>query len=159
MRIRKFQSSDINQIVSLFQETVHAVNAADYSIEQLNAWAPIDEIEIKLKNWSESLSNNISYVAEMNDKIVGFSDMDYNGHLDRLYIHKDFQKQGIAAALVHMLESRAKEMGLSEMDTEASITAKHFFERHGYRVIRSQIVERRNISLINYRMIKQLVSE
>jgi len=47
---------------------VHSINAVDYSIEQLNAWAPIDEIEIKLENWKESLSDNYAYVAEIDDK-------------------------------------------------------------------------------------------
>ena len=159
MRIREFQSFDVNQIIPLFYETVHSVNAVDYSIEQLNAWAPIDELEFKLENWRESLSNNFAYVAEINDKIIGFCDMDCNGHLNRLYIHKDFQKQGIATALLHMIESKAKEMGLYKINTEASITAKPFFEHHGYQVINSQIVERRNVLLINYKMIKKLVSE
>jgi len=38
MRIREFQSFDVNQIITLFYKTVHSVNAVDYSIEQLNAW-------------------------------------------------------------------------------------------------------------------------
>lgn len=94
MKIRGFQGADIHQVVSLFNETVHSVNAQDYSLEQLNAWAPKDEIDVKLTNWKDSLSNNIAYVAEINDKIVGFNDMSHNGHLDRLYTHKDFQGQG-----------------------------------------------------------------
>ncbi|MBP1947115.1 GNAT family N-acetyltransferase [Virgibacillus litoralis] len=159
MKIRGYHGADINKIVSLFYETVHSINARDYSLEQLNAWAPKDEIEVKLTNWKESLSNNITYVAEINDKIVGFSDMSHNGHLDRLYIHKDFQGQGIATTLVNMLESEARELRISEIDTEASITARPFFERQGYQNIRSQTVERRNITLINYKMIKKLASE
>src|SRR5690625_3263345 len=102
----------------LFYETVHSINAVDYSIEQLNAWAPIDEIEIKLENWRESLSDNYAYVAEIDNKIIGFCNMDNNGHLNRFYIHKDFQKQGIATDLVH------EEICLYEISTEASITEK-----------------------------------
>ncbi len=159
MKIRRFQGADINQIISLFYETVHSVNARDYLLEQLNAWAPKDEIDLKLTNWKDSLSNNITYVAEINDKIVGFSDMTHNGHLDRLYTHKDFQGQGIATALVKVLECEARKLGLSEIDTEASITANPFFERNGYRMIGSQTVERRGITLINFKMIKKLVSK
>lgn len=91
MRIREFQGSDINQVVSLFYETVHSVNAVDYTIGQLNAWAPKNEIEAKLEMWNKSLSNNVTYVAEINGKIVGFSDMTRNGYLDRLYTHKDIR--------------------------------------------------------------------
>jgi putative acetyltransferase len=159
MRIRRFESPDINQIVSLFYETVHSVNAQDYSMEQLNAWAPKSEINANLVNWKESLTHNITYIAEINDKIVGFSDMTHNGYLDRLYIHKDFQGQEIAKTLVNRLESEARKIGLSEINTEASITAKPFFERCGYRTIRSQTVERRGITLLNFQMAKMLIHE
>lgn len=143
----------------LFYETVHSINAVDYPIEQLNAWAPIDEIEVKLENWRESLSDNYAYVAEIDNKIIGFCDINDSGHLDRLYIHMDFQKQGISTTLVYEIESKAKEIDLYEISTEASITAKTFFERQGYQVIKSQIVELSNVPLINYRMIKKLNSE
>ncbi|MCR8980865.1 GNAT family N-acetyltransferase [Brevibacillus laterosporus] len=159
MKIRGFQVADINQIISLFYDTVHFVNARDYSLEQLNAWAPKNEKAIKLVNWKNSLRNNITYIAEINDKIVGFSDMTYHGHLDRLYTHKDFQGQGIATTLVNMIESEANRLGISEIHTEASITAKPFFERQGYQIIESQIVERSGITLINFKMTKRLVSK
>jgi putative acetyltransferase len=157
MEIRRYHDSDISQIVSLFYETVHSVNKQDYSQEQLDAWAPKDEETLKLKTWKDSMSHNITYVAEINGEIVGFSDMTQDGHLDRMYIHKDYQGQGIASALVNNLESEAKRLGLIEMDTEASITAKPFFERHGYRITQSQIVERRGVKLVNFKMIKNLL--
>lgn len=135
MRIRVFQSSDINQMVSLFYETVHAVNARDYTKEQLNAWAPKDEMDAKLINWKDSFVRNITYVGVINDEIVGFGDMTHNGYLDRLFVHKNFQGQGIATALINKLETEARKIGLTKMETEASITAKPFFERHGYHVI------------------------
>ncbi len=78
MEIRKFQDSDIDQIVSLFYETVHSVNAQDYSPEQLEAWAPKNEKDIIIENWKKSMSRNITYVAEINGKIVGFSDMTHD---------------------------------------------------------------------------------
>ncbi|MDF2653201.1 MAG: acetyltransferase [Paenibacillus sp.] len=158
MEIRSFTDSDINQIVSLFYETVHSVNKRDYSQEQLNAWAPKDEEKLKLNTWKESLSHNVTYVAEIEGKIVGFSDMTPFGHLDRLYIHKDYQGQGIASALVNKLESEARGLGLIEIDAEASITAKPFFERQGYRIIQSQVVERRGVKLVNFKMVKNLFS-
>jgi putative acetyltransferase len=157
MDIRKFTDSDINQIVSLFYETVHSVNKRDYSQEQIDAWAPKDEETLKLNTWKDSMSQNVTYVAEIEGEIVGFSDMTHYGHLDRLYIHKDFQGQGIASALVNTLESEARGLGLIEMDTEASITAKPFFERQGYRIIQSQVVERRSVKLINFKMVKNLL--
>ncbi|WP_337103278.1 GNAT family N-acetyltransferase [Paenibacillus sp. YIM B09110] len=156
MEVRKFVVADINQIVKLFYETVHSVNKKDYSQEQLEAWASMDDEELRIESWKDSLNKNITYVALINGKIVGFSDMTGDGHLDRLYVHKDFQGQGIATSLVNVLESEARRLGLNELDTEASITAKSFFEHRGYEVVQSQCVERKGIQLINYKMIKVL---
>lgn len=159
MRMRAFQSSDINQMVSLFYGTVHAVNARDYTKEQLNAWASKDEMDAKLINWKDSFVRNITYVGVINDEIVGFGDMTRNGYLDRLFVHKNFQGQGIATALMIRFESEARKIGLTKMETEASITAKPFFERRGYQVIVPQTVERKGITLINFKMSKRLISE
>jgi putative acetyltransferase len=132
VKILKFKDTDTEEIVSLFYETVHSVNSKDYSQSELDAWAPRDEKESKMKSWEESLGQNITFVAKVNDRVVGFSDLTHNGHLDRLYVHKGYQGQSIASALVDMLESEAKILNLLEIDTEASITAKPFFENRGY---------------------------
>lgn len=157
MEIRAYQESDISQLISLFYETVHSVNKQHYSQEQLDAWAPKEEKALKLNTWSTSLRQNITYVAEMNGYIVGFSDMTMEGHLDRLYVHKDFQGQGVASVLVNKLEQEARILGLNEINTEASITAKPFFERHGYELVAQQSVERKGVQLVNYRMRKKLM--
>ncbi|MBP1930851.1 GNAT family N-acetyltransferase [Ammoniphilus resinae] len=156
MEVRRFIDSDIGQIVSLFYETVHSINAQDYTQEQLHAWAPTDEKRIKMVSWKDSMNNNIAYVAEIKGVIVGFSDMTYDGYLDRLFIHKDFQGQGIASNLLNILESEARKLRILEIYTDASITAKPFFERHGYRTIHSQTVERRGVQLNNFKMMKTL---
>lgn len=113
-------------------------------------------IQLRLESWKDSMSNNITFVALIDGKIVGFSDMTQKGHLDRLYVHKDFQGQGIASSLVNVLESEARRLGLTELDTDASITAKSFFEHHGYQLVQSQCVERKGIKLVNFKMIKEL---
>jgi putative acetyltransferase len=144
-------------MVTLFYETVHSVNKKDYTREQLDAWAPKEEEALKLNTWKDSLSRNLTYVAEIKGEIVGFSDMTQEGYLDRLFIHKDFQRQGIAAALVNTLEVEARRLGLIEIETEASITAKPFFERVGYRVVQPQVIQRKGVQLINFRMVKVLL--
>ena len=100
-------------------------------------------------------------VAEEEGKIIGFGDMDRSGYLDRLYVHKDFQGRGIASAICDTLESVVEENQKEAGDTakncfitHASITARPFFEKRGYRVIREQLVERRGEKLKNFVMEK-----
>ncbi|MDT8975124.1 GNAT family N-acetyltransferase [Paenibacillus sp. chi10] len=156
MHIRSFEREDIAQIVALFFDTVHTVNAKDYTVAQLQAWAPDDEQEEKLARWAESLSQHMTYVAIRGGELVGFSDLDTDGYLDRLYVHKDVQKQGVATALLSKLEQEARKLGLSEMRTDASITAVPFFERHGFCILQAQTVQRRGVDLVNYKMSKRL---
>ena len=39
MEIREYQPSDCKELAELFYNTVHAVNAKDYTKEQLDVWA------------------------------------------------------------------------------------------------------------------------
>ncbi|UQZ37242.1 GNAT family N-acetyltransferase [Paenibacillus sp. PK3_47] len=158
MNIRKFQGSDIHDIVSLFYGTVHTINTKDYTPDQLNAWAPLQEQQTREDLWLESLSRNITYVAEINGETAGFADMTEAGHIDRMFTHKDYQGQGIASALLHVLESEAALLGLDLLDVDASLTAKPFFEHHGFRTVTEQNVVRNGITLVNFKMIKALSS-
>lgn len=157
MRIRKYNDSDINEIVNLFYETVHSVNKRDYTKKQLNAWALKSELEDKLKSWNKSFNTNITYVVEIRSDIVGFSDMTHSGYIDRLYTHKDFQGKGIATMLLKKLESIAVSVGISEIYTAASVTAKSFFEKNGYGIIMQQNVERNGVFLSNFKMHKSML--
>lgn len=154
VQLRALKETDILECITLFQNTIHAVNAKDYSPSQLEAWAPKVKPEITPR-W-QTLSENISYVAELENQIVGFGDLTEKGYLDRLYVHKDFQGQGIAAAIVQKLEKRAHELNLEEITTAASITAKPFFERAGFVVMKEQQVEIHGVKLTNFVMRKLL---
>jgi putative acetyltransferase len=73
-----------------------------------------------------------------------------------LYVHADHQGSGIASRLLRTVEASAAKRGLLRLFTEASITARPFFERRGFRVIATQRVIRWAQEFVNYRMDKQL---
>ena len=149
MIIREYMPADCKEITELFYNTVHSVNARDYTVEQLNVWATG---EVDLQKWNASLMEHYSLVAVENGAIVGFGDIDKTGYLDRLYVHKDYQRQGIATAICDKLENA---VDCSRIVTHASITAKPFFEKRGYRTLQEQQVERKGVLLTNYIMEKQ----
>lgn len=151
--VREIRPSDLDICIELFQETVQTINQRDYTQLQLDAWAPK---EIDNRNRWETLLNNISYVAEIYDQIVGFADLTVNGYLDRLFVHKDYQGKGIATALMSKIEGQAKALKLKEMKTEATITAKPFFEKFGFKIVKQQLVEIRGVEFTNYLMIKRI---
>lgn len=148
MRIRSYQSSDIKEMAEMFYNTVHTVNAEDYTGEQLDAWADGNPDLVK---WDQSFQAHQTLIAEEDDRIVGFADIDRTGYLDRLYVHREYQGQGIATLLCDLLEELTEG---NVITVHASITAKPFFERRGYRTVKRQQVERRGILLTNYIMEK-----
>lgn len=148
MLIRRYETSDCKYLSELFYNTVHSINAKDYTEEQLNVWATGS---VDLDKWNQSLLLHFSVVAVEDGIIVGFGDIDSTGYLDRLYVHKDYQNQGIATAICDKLECIFNE---SKVTTHASITAMPFFEKRGYKVIKKQNVERSGVLLQNYIMEK-----
>lgn len=148
MRIRKYVPDDCPELLRLFYETVHAVNAKDYTEVQLNAWASGNENEAR---WNAVLMKNYSVVAEQDGKIVGFGDIGADAFLDKLYVHKDFQRRGIATAICDELERRFSN---GRIFVHASITARPFFEKRNYKVRRERRVSRLGVVLTNFLMEK-----
>ena len=146
MDIRKYKSSDLEAVSWLFYETIHNINARDYTQEQLRAWASNAQ---SLQKRKDDLLCQHTLIAEIDKEIVGFGSIDKYGCLDLLFVRKDKQGQGIATALCDELEKK-----YSTVKTYASITAKGFFERRGYTLIKEQEVERNGIKLKNYEMRK-----
>ncbi|MHB1485772.1 MAG: GNAT family N-acetyltransferase [Saccharofermentanales bacterium] len=151
MIIRKYESADCAVLAKLFYDTVHSVNSKDYTKEQIDVWATGI---IDLDKWNNSYLEHNTLVAERDGIIVGFADMDKKGYINMLYVHKDYQGQGIATALINKLERNAREENVICFETYASITAKPFFEKLGYIVQRENTVVREGISLINFHMKK-----
>lgn len=150
MKIRRYKSTDLEQIARLFYETVHAVNIKNYTEEQLNVWATGN---IDREEWDTSLQKHLTLVAAENKLIIGFGDIDETGYLNRLYVHKDFQGRGVATAICNRIEN---EINTKSIIVHASITAKPFFEKRGYKIIRPQKVEKQGIFLKNYIMTKNM---
>ena len=144
MQLRTYRPSDCRKVYN----TVHTINAKDYSLEQLNAWAPKDFDE---RQWDMSFRKHYTIVAEDNNEIIGFGDIDRNGYLDRLYVHALHQGEGVAAAICDLLEEYV-ERAYNDRILYYGTT---FFENRGYRVVKQQIVERRGVQLTNYLMEKR----
>ena len=148
-QLREFTPADSDACLTLFREAVHRVNCRDYSPDQIDAWAPVD---IDREQWTRRFHERIAYVAVLADRVVGFADMSTEGHLDRLFVSADHQRQGIARQMMQMLIDRATEIGIGAMTSDVSITAKPFFLASGFEVVAEQSVECRGLMMTNFRM-------
>ncbi|HIS46060.1 MAG TPA: GNAT family N-acetyltransferase [Candidatus Scybalocola faecigallinarum] len=148
MEIRQYKQSDCKEMADLFYNTVHTINAKDYTKEQIDVWATG---QVDLEKWNQSFQEHFTVVAVDYETIVGFGDIDKTGYLDRLYIHADYQGKGIATMICDQLEQEVQ----GSIITHASITARPFFEKRGFKVIKEQSVERQGIFLTNFVMEKE----
>jgi putative acetyltransferase len=153
MIIREYKISDTETIMKLFYDTIHEINIHDYTQEQVNAWAPED---MNYEGWHKRLQAKLPYIAENNGEIVGFGELDPDGHIDFFYCHSKYQRNGIGSKLLSHIENIAKLREIKRLYVEASITAKPFFENQGFSIVREQQVKCRGVMLRNYVMEKYL---
>ncbi len=152
LTIREFRPEDTSKTVELFQDTVRRVNGRDYSPEQIAVWA---SASMHTDAWRSRLEDQLSFVAESLDgRLLGFIAMELDGHIDLLYCHADYQRQGVGSRLLAHAEILPWSSGINRLYTEASITARLFFERHGFAVVEAQKVWRCGMEFVNYRMEK-----
>lgn len=153
MLIRPYQPADIEQIVHLYFDTVHRINRQHYTEEEVNAWAP--EVPDPVR-WAARYRSRMTFVAEENATVAGFAELERNGHIDCFYCHHAYQRQGVGTQLYKRLEAEARSLSLGRLFTEASITAKPFFEQLGFQLIHQNQIARGSVILINFSMEKYL---
>jgi putative acetyltransferase len=153
MIIRKFENRDAEQIARLFHDTIRNVNLGDYTQEQVEAWAPAD---IHFRDWAEGCSSRCTFVAEEGGVILGFGELDLDGHINRFYVHHRYQRQGVGTSIYAAIEAEGRKLNLSRLFTEASITARPFFESSVYQMVRQQTVSCRGQTFTNVVMEKRL---
>jgi putative acetyltransferase len=153
-RIRDYAAGDAPEITRLFYETVRSVNRADYSEEQVKAMAPgVPDPE----EWHARMAGRLTLVAEEAGEVVGFAELEGDGHLDMLYLRGDAVGRGVGWRLYSEVEREARSLGLGRIFTEASITARPFFERQGFCVVREQTVSRRGVEMTRFAMEKLIL--
>lgn len=121
----------------------------DYTFRERTAWSNAVK---KTKNWNKSIKEEYFIIAEIDGIIVGFSSMKNNDYLNLMYVHKDFTRKGIANKMFENIKSKSIELGGEKLSADVSKTARPFFEKQGFRVIKENqnLIDKEVIT--NYRM-------
>jgi len=153
MEIVEYTADKAMEVIELFQGSVHEAGKEFYSAEQLEAWSPTPP---DYNLWVSYLNLIEPSLLMKNEKILGFLGFEENGHVDRLYVHKDHLRQGVATMLYQHAEQFALSEGIEKLFTEASYLAKPFFEKMGFITLKKNGICRDGILLNNFSMGKQL---
>lgn len=153
MNIRLYQKSDSLPLAELFFNTIRTVNRQHYSDEQVKAWAP-DLSTWDMQAWEKKFENKWVFVAQEGEELAGFGELEPNGHIDRFYIAESAVGKGVGRLIYKAIEEKAKEQKITRLFVEASITARPFFQKMGFGLVKEQVVERNGVKFTNFVMEK-----
>ncbi|CAM4075393.1 GNAT family N-acetyltransferase [Campylobacter armoricus] len=147
--IRRLDIKDLPSCIELFKQSVSMLCKNDYTKEQIHAWINIDQ-----EVWEEKFQNQLGFAYEEKDKIISFISINLKEKtLDLCFTHVNFAYQGYGKAL---LEFALKSYPYSEIYTFASLSAKSFFLKAGFKIIKENIAIRGQQELKNFFMKKEI---
>ena len=147
--IRQYKPQDTRALWEVFFFTVRKINIKHYSQQQVEAWAPNNWNQ---EAWLEKMLQINPYIAEVNGQVAGYTDLQDSGLIDHFFCHYQFQGKGVGRAMMEHVKAQAKQGGISRLYDEVSITARPFYERMGFKLVREQQVEMRGQLLTNFVM-------
>jgi putative acetyltransferase len=153
LHLRKAELVDLDPILDLFRNCVFEVCKQDYAPDQLTAWA---SASLNTDRWMEKILNQFFIIALSQDTLIGFGSLQDRHTIDLLYVHKDFQKRGVADTIYKQLLREAQRCSVEELKAEVSKTARPFFEKRGFRTIAEQLRNIQGATLVNYAMVKTI---
>ncbi len=147
--IRKAKLADLNEVRNLFEHTIIHTCKQDYTDQQLRVWKSASQ---QIDKWKTALKEEYFIVTEHSNKIVGFSSLKNGNYLNLMYVHKDFIRLGIANMMFAHLKEKSRSLGHDKLTADVSTTARPFFEKKGFKVMKENHNLIDEIMIINYDM-------
>ena len=153
MKIRRFRIGDEQALYRVFFSAIHDIAVRDYTQEQIDAWAPAN---IDAEKWVDRMRGINPFVAEIDDEIVGYADVQSSGLIDHFFVSGAHPRRGVGRMLMTAIHAEAERLHLTEFASEVSRTAQGFFTHFGFQIVAQQSQVIRGIVVPNARMRKVL---
>ncbi|MGK7921229.1 MAG: GNAT family N-acetyltransferase [Trichodesmium sp.] len=128
--IRLAKTEDKEEIIDLQTESLRVLCAKDYQAPKIES---LVREQAKFRFNKEAV-----FVAIYNEKIVGFSSINVEtSEIYGLFISPKFTRQGIGTRLLETLEKIALRKKHKFIYVTSSLTAKIFYSKRGYQVVRA----------------------
>ncbi|MFX1537382.1 MAG: GNAT family N-acetyltransferase [Promethearchaeota archaeon] len=148
--MRLFRPKDAEDCSFLMQD--HFLNHA----ENLPLESRQNIAQARNKDYIQQIAKDRTIVVAIEkDKIVGMGALKEN-EIRHMYVLADFQYKGIGSAILRFLENEAKKKGLNSIFVYSVFYAEKFYQKHGFKVIKKDIIERQGSSLEAILMKKEL---
>ena len=146
VHIRRYRQGEEPALFEVYYSAIHLVASREYTTEQVHAWAPRD---LAPELWKNRIRGINPFVAELNEQVVGYADVQPNGYIDHFFVSGMHPRQGIGSLLMKRILEEAKSLELRELTSDVSMTAQPFFKKYGFEVVEQRYPERRGIVIPN----------
>lgn len=94
IHIRIYRASDAPLLWEVYYTAIHHTASADYTPEQIAAWAP-ERFDPEL--WANRLAELSPFVAELEGTLAGYADVQPSGYIDHFFVAGAFNRQGVGS--------------------------------------------------------------
>tara|TARA_R110001592_G_C13011660_1_gene736789 strand:- start:521 stop:979 length:459 start_codon:yes stop_codon:yes gene_type:complete len=151
VKISPYHPGIEKKLFDVFRSAITQVCSKDYSAEQIQAWVPAQYEHAKWKKRIEAIK---PFVATIDGEVVGYADIQSDGYIDHFFVGGSCQARGVGRALMNTLLSQ--KIDGKKAYSNVSITARPFFEKYGFKVVKENTVQIGGVGLCNFTMEKNL---
>jgi putative acetyltransferase len=148
LRFRLATEHDLPALARLYAQSVIKVGPQRYDHAQVAAWSAFAS---QADRFADFVLRPVTFIAE-DCGVVGFAGIEPDGHVASLYVDGDRTRQGVGSALLRVLLDHAMHAGIASLHTEASQFSRPLFERFGFHVERTEVVEYSGVWFTRYVM-------
>ena len=150
--IRDANRKDALAIKNIQVQSIEQINSKDYTPRQIRAVTKHRTV----KRYKYLMKTDEKFfVATRANKIVGFCSIKKN-EIVKLYVHPKEISKGMGVKLLQYVERQTKSNRIKKLILKSTITAKYFYIKNGYKVIRKARHIRNGVSMLVIWMEKKL---
>lgn len=152
--LRRYRPADAAALADLYARSVRHYGPRAYTPAQVEVWAATADIARTAARCSDG--RWVVVAQDAAGTVLGFAELEADGHLDMLYVAPDAEGLHVGARLYAALETHARNQGMRRLFVEASELARPLFERRGFTLLGRNDLVLDGVGIHNYRMEKRL---
>jgi len=130
--VRRASEADVTGACDVLRRSIRELCVDDHHDDEqtLSIWLKNKTIE-NVSAWVCS-ETNFAVVAVESTQVCGFGLIDRNGEIQLCYVAPELVGRGSGKSMLCLLEQQANSWGLNTVFLMSTLTAKPFYEHHGY---------------------------
>jgi putative acetyltransferase len=153
--IRRYRPGDAPAMNGVFARSVAEVASRCYGPDQITAWLRRGLSSNVIAH--RMTDGRVCFIAESETgEILGFIDLEPDGHIDLMFCAPEAVGKGVAHALYAAMEDHARQRRMARLFTEASESARNHFLKQGFTLIARRDFDIEGVPVHNYAMEKRL---